>query len=171
MNNLRYGDIVPTDVSYSYNIMNININALKNTFPFLELGTIGYSVLGKPIPYIRLGYGPKEVMYNASFHANEWITSVLLMKFVENYSKSYVNNGFLYGNSIRNLFQQVSIYIIPMVNPDGVDLVTGALESSSAIFQNYQQIANNFPQIPFPSGWKANFNGVDLKNFQPFLYC
>lgn len=87
--------IVPTDVNYTHQLMMSNINLLKSTYPFLEIGTIGYSVLGKPIPYIRIGFGLKKVLYAGSFHANEWITTPLLMKFIEEFCKSYSNNNLL----------------------------------------------------------------------------
>lgn len=154
--------IVPTNIAYSSCILRGNIEQLKKRYTFLTTGNIGYSVLGKPIPYVRLGVGQKEVMYAASFHANEWITSVLLMKFVEDYAKAYENSGFIYGYSARELFNNVSIYIIPMVNPDGVDLVTGVIPTNTGIYNQFKDISLNFPNIPFPNGWKANFNGVDL---------
>ena len=112
--------IVPTNVNYNYSLMSQNLATLNRTYPFLNVQTVGNSVLGKNIYVVKLGKGTKKVFYSASIHANEWITSVLLMKFIEDYCITYNNNSRLYGYSVRRLFNSVSIYIMPMVNPDGV---------------------------------------------------
>jgi len=115
--------IVLTNVPYTSNLLQMNLSALMQKYPFLNVQNIGLSVLGKPIYAVRLGRGNKKVFYSASFHASEWITSVVLMKFIEDYADSYLTNKKLSGYSIRNLFQNTSIYLIPMVNPDGVILI------------------------------------------------
>ena len=160
-------EIVPTDISYSYKILQKNIEELKNTYSFLKVGNIGHSVLQKEIPYIKIGSGKKEILYHGGIHANEWITSNLLMKFIENFSKAVKLNEIIYGKPAKYLFNMVSLYVVPMVNPDGIDLVTGNVNQKSNIYKNYLDISKTYENIPFPDGWKANFNGVDFKIYQP----
>lgn len=154
--------IVSTSIPYNSDVLRQNLSLLLRTYSFLNVQTVGNSVLGKPIYVIKLGRGSKKVFYSASIHANEWITSPVLIKFIEDYCQAYVNNSTLYGYSIRSLFQSTSIFIMPMVNPDGVDLVTGNMAISSPSYQKALHIASQFTSIPFPDGWKANLNGVDL---------
>lgn len=82
---------VPTTISYTYDILSLNIMSLSSKYPFLKTGNIGESVMGKNIPYIKIGSGNIQVLYVAGTHANEWITCPILMKFVEDYLDAYSN--------------------------------------------------------------------------------
>ena len=146
------GFIVPTNISYSSTILKINLDSLKRLYPFIEITSGGKSVLGTDLPIIKIGNGSKEVFYSASFHANEWICSPLVMKFLADYCYTFSNNLTIYGYNARALYN----YCIPMVNPDGVDLVTGEISQNSSLYTNTKLIANRYPSIPFPNGWKAN---------------
>jgi g-D-glutamyl-meso-diaminopimelate peptidase len=153
-------EVVPVNISFTSTLLGFCIRGLKARYPFLRTGSAGSSVMGRPIHYIIIGSGRNEVMYNASHHANEWITSPLLMKFLENYALFYANGGRMFDTDARMLYNITTLHLIPMVNPDGVDLVAGEL-SSGSFYDRARSLSANYPAIPFPSGWKANINGID----------
>ena len=153
--------IVPTDVKYTYELMTNVIRELAETYPYLEVGTIGRSVMGKDILYLKLGRGQTQVCYNASFHANESITTPVLLKFAEQMMQAYTDGSDVQGVEPRRLFSACTLYLVPMVNPDGVDLVNNAL-TQGEYYNRARAIGNQYPGIPFPDGWKANIEGVDL---------
>lgn len=165
--NGKVGRIVPTDMSYSYDIMMMNLLALKVKYPIIKVEYYADSVMGKRIPVVRIGAGPEEVFYSASMHANEWINSVVMMKFIEDFGEAYETNGNLFGYNVRELFNSRTLYIAPMVNPDGVDLVLNNISKSSTYYKEAVEISDNYPSIPFPEGWKANIRGVDLNQQFP----
>ncbi len=156
-----YGiDVVTLDVVPTYEIVQRQVQGLKARYPFLETGSIGKSIMGRELYYVKLGTGSREVSYNASHHANEYITTPVLMKFIENYAKAYSTGGSIQGYNIRDLFNLTSIYIIPLVNPDGVDLVNYWPNYDNPAFVNAARL--NKTGLPLPSVWKANISGVDL---------
>lgn len=158
-----YGiDVVDTNVNYTYEIMQRDIEGLVKRYPFIETGIAGKSVLGKNLYYIKLGSGPNQVFYNGSHHALEWITSPLLMKFIENYSKSYTDAANIKGYNIQDIFRSSTIYIIPMVNPDGVDLVIDGLQKDNPYYSRL--IEWNKGSADFSKVWEANIRGVDLNH-------
>jgi g-D-glutamyl-meso-diaminopimelate peptidase len=158
-----YGmDVVDTNINYTYEIMERDIQGLKARYPFIQTGTAGNSVLGKNLYYIKLGNGPNQIFYNGSHHGLEWITSVLLMKFVENFSKAYADGTSLAGYNVREIWNSSTIYIIPMVNPDGVNLVLDGLQRDNPFYSDL--IRWNDGSTDFSRVWQANIRGVDLNH-------
>ena len=82
---------------------------------------------------------------------------MVLMTFIEDYCENYVSGGSLYGYSIQNLFNLASIYIMPMVNPDGVDLVTNSFPTGSFAYRKALNISDDFPDIPFPGRLEGKY--------------
>jgi len=154
--------IVNTLIPYDSSLLENNMNNLINTFPFLRKEIIGYSVSGKPIYSVIIGNGQKQVFYFGSIHANESIVSQVLMKFIENFSIAYTIDSTIFGYSARGIFNNTTMYIVPMANPDGVNLVNNNSLLNSKYYNQAKDISSNYPDIPFSDGWKANINGVDL---------
>jgi len=117
---------------------------------------------GRPIPALQIGQGDTKILLTAGHHANEYITSMLCWELVEAYLAAVVQGGSFGGRDAGTLYHNAMLYVVPMVNPDGIALVTGELSPDSAEYRAAQEIAAAYPDIPFPAGWKANLQGVDL---------
>ena len=154
--------IVPTNIAWTAALLDSVVEQLQCCYPFLQVATIGCSVLGRPIIQLSIGRGPCRVGYNAAHHANEWITTPVLLRFLEQYAAGLLRGESLGGAECIHLFDNYTLDVVPMVNPDAVDLVNGTLPEHSEAFRCAREIARQFPDIPFPSGWKANIQGVDL---------
>ena len=157
---------VPTNIDYTSTLTTLIIDGLKARYPFLRTGNFGRSVMGKSLHYISIGTGATQVFYNAAHHANEWITTPVLLKYVEDYARAYSENGSIFGTRAADLYRGTTLYVAPLVNPDGVDLVTGAINRGT-FYENAVRISSDYPNIPFPSGWKANIAGTDLNLYYP----
>lgn len=153
--------VVPTDIDWCSSLVGYCVRGLSLRYPFLKTGSIGSSVMSKPLYSLSLGTGSGRVIYNATHHANEWLTTPLLMKYIEQLCAAYQSGGDIFGQSAQELLLRSTLHFVPAVDPDGIDLVTGAL-SDGEYFEKARRIAMRYPDIPFPDGWKANIEGVDL---------
>jgi len=150
--------------NYDYDLMINDIKKLQAAYPFLQNSSIGYSVLERQIPEILIGNGSKRVHYNGSFHANEWITTPIIMTFLNDYLLALTNQTTIRGLSMGPLYAQTILSIVPMVNPDGVNLVINGPPDNEALKNKLIAWNNNSTNF---SGWKANINGVDLNDQFP----
>jgi len=154
--------IVRTDIPITSAENERVIRELVRTYPFMRTEVITNTAFQRPVSTLVIGNGPRKVIFSASHHANEWITSLILLKFGEDFAQAIQTGGNIYDRDARALAEAVTIYMVPMVDPDGVDLVVGAIKQGNIQYDLAQRLAANYPGIPFPDGWKANLLGVDL---------
>ena len=154
--------VVNTSVPITAASCDAMLLALARSYPFCRPELLGETAYGRPIRALVLGQGERRVLYTAAHHANEWITALVLLKFAEDLASAIQSGGTIFGVPAQTLVKASTLYIVPMVDPDGVDLVVGATEPGSPQYAAAQALAANYPQIPFPDGWKANLKGVDL---------
>ena len=154
--------IVKTDVPMTWTLADQAIDNLLAAYPFLRSEVLTDTRFGRNVRTLVIGQGPRQVLFSAAHHANEWITTPLLLKFAEDLAQAIQSGGKIWGVPAKNINDLVTIHLVPMVNPDGVDLVTGAIPPGTEEYELALSLSRNYPGIPFPDGWKANLMGVDL---------
>ena len=154
--------IVKSNKNYTYDVLKNDLLFLNYEYDYFRINSIGKSTLGQNMYYIKLGNGERKLFINASHHANEWMTSMVVMMFIEKYLYNYKNIINYKGRNIRELWNRTSIYILPMVNPDGVDLCLNnkKIINNRLIVEKYGHIWSE--HINYLNKWKANIRGVDL---------
>ena len=152
--------VMPEGIPIGSGALEYIVRGIMGRYPFVAADSVGNSVLGAPIHRLRLGNGARTVLYTAAHHANEWITVPVLLKFAEELARAYAYETALFRVSAREILETATIHLVPCVNPDGVDLVVGDL--AGAAYAGTRRLAENYPDISFPQGWKANVRGVDL---------
>ncbi|ALC87193.1 peptidase M14 [Bacillus sp. FJAT-22090] len=150
--------------NYDYDTMRNDIRRLQTVYPFLQVSSIGKTVLDREIPEVLIGNGDKRVHFNGSFHANEWITTPITMTFLNDYLLSLTNQNTIRGIETSPLYTQTTLSIVPMVNPDGVNLVINGPPTNEPWSSRVIEWNNGSSDF---SGWKANIRGVDLNDQFP----
>lgn len=154
--------IVNPNVPITSAICNETIESLTRMYPFCRSEILTVTEFGRPLRTLVIGSGPRKVIYTAAHHANEWITAYILLKFCEDMAEAMVQGMPIGDVDARCLAGDVTFYMVPMVDPDGVDLVTGAIPEDSSEYGDALRLSESYPFIRFPEGWKANLLGVDL---------
>ncbi len=154
--------IVNTDVPMTSALCQQTIEELARYYPGIRTEVLTATAFGRPVSTLVFGQGPRRVLFSAAHHANEWITTPVILKFMEDFAQAVEADGPLAGVPARELAEAVTVFTVPMVDPDGVDLVTGAISTDTFQYEAARTIAAGFPAVPFPDGWKANLLGTDL---------
>jgi g-D-glutamyl-meso-diaminopimelate peptidase len=132
---------------------------LKERYSFFQSFSIGKSFLGRQIIGFNLGGGKPDALYVGGVHALEYITSMVLLKFTAELCDCMQTGRMLYGYDIKKLLGEHPVYIIPMLNPDGVEIHLKGMQTAGTMKSLVRAIAGS----DF-SNWQANARGVDLNH-------
>lgn len=132
---------------------------LKKEYDFFQSITIGKTVLGRSIVAYMLGRGRADTIYVGTVHALEYITSMLLVKFAGELCENWRAREPLYDLDIASYLSEHMLYIIPMLNPDGVEIHLRGADTAGPLRAGVKSIAKS----DFGS-WQANAHGVDLNH-------
>ncbi len=163
LNKLRHYSILSPKKTISHDEMVYTMTMFANMYPeFTKLEQIGKSVEGRPILALKVGNGKKEILFDAALHAREHMTTNVLLEMIDTYTHHYYNGTSFKNYKVRQTLDQVSIWFVPMMNPDGVTLVQRGIYGvkNGQLAKSINSGSTNFAR------WKANVRGVDLnRNF------
>ncbi len=114
----------------------------------------GRSLLGRPLYMVRVGSESPVMLLVATHHAMEWMCGWLLLDFLDAYYHAVPENKVPRG----------TYYIVPLLNPDGVELLNGGWQEGDILAPRQRRC--NGGSLDF-SHWQANGRGVDLNHNYP----
>lgn len=175
---LRSQLIILQDPSlYSYQDMLTDTEVLLEIYPDLVAkDSIGTTADGRELVHYIVGNpaAEKQIFINGAIHAREYLTFQLVMKQMCEYLRHVDQDADWGGRSYRILWDQVAIHVVPLVNPDGVQISQFGLEglqNQSLRDGIYNLAANDGSSVTtyYLDHWKANASGVDLnRNFDAY---
>lgn len=151
---------------YTFAEMECDLAELTQRYPgFISCIPIGTSLDSRRIWEVIIGnpQAPKAIFIEAAVHGREWMNSWMLMKQIEEILSSW-ETSIVEGMTLGSIFDQCAIYIMPMVNPDGVTISESGMNAimNEALRANLYQMKG----ASDPAKWKANAAGVDInRNF------
>ena len=152
--------IIDLSQEMDFSALRESIEILLNKYEFMECEYLGKSVLGRPIPMLKLGCGRAKFLYIGAHHGMERITSAVLLRFADEYGNLVKNKGNIYRISASYLFGAATVYLLPMLNPDGVEI---SLHGNGSDLLSERRLKYNQQSDDF-SHWQANARGVDLNH-------
>ena len=126
----------------------------------IETFKLGESILSQPIDVYKIGTGRRKALIVGAHHAMEYLSASALFDLIDFLLEKGARGGICYGIDISYLLASVSFYIVPCLNPDGVDMHLGVAPISPL---RARQIRMNGGSDDF-SEWQANARGVDLNH-------
>lgn len=163
---IKAADYVNLNKTTTYTSMTQDIKELAYHYPgLITYKSLGKTIYGRDIWAVKLGKGDATVFYNGAHHGREWISTNITMEMLDQYANAYKNKSTFDGYNVFNLLNNVSIWFVPMVNPDGVTLQQfGPDAFPSNVRSNLIKMNNGSKNF---KRWKANAQGIDPNRQYP----
>lgn len=137
------------------------LSAFAEIYPDVGIGTLGCSILGREIPLLTFGAGPRKILYVGTHHGMEWMTTTILLRFCEDLLLAKQNGKAVYSLCPDRFWESHTLYVLPMLNPDGVEYQLHGVDPENPLYQRL--LTMNGGSRSF-SSWQANARGVDLNH-------
>lgn len=148
-------------MGYDYKMMTDNLKKIQESFTGIKLESIGKSVMDRDIFVSRIGKGEKKVLLAGAYHGLEYISAAFLVRFLREYAHCMQEDKEMFGYKVKKLCEKTTLYIIPMVNPDGVDIAIHGLDITNP---HHRRLISEVGIHSFNSVWQANARGVDINH-------
>ena len=152
-------DILSQATFFDFASLQNTSQILQKRFPFLHVSSIGNTVLGRPIITYTLGEGDPATLYVGGVHALEYITSALLVHFTAQLCACMQNRMPLHTLQPAEFFKRHSAIILPMLNPDGVEIHLHGAKTAGILAQTVEKLSGGDTRH-----WQANARGIDLNH-------
>ena len=154
-------NIMTYDRPLDHALMMEYINELSERYPFLGITSLGVSIFDRSIPVLSVGEGERALLYVGAHHGMEWISSVLLLRFVNELCEMIKGKSRIFTYDPKYLLATRTIYIIPMLNPDGVEYQINGASEDNPLYERLLKMNRGSSDF---SRWQANGRGVDLNH-------
>ena len=144
---------------FHYDMMGY-LDILSIRYRFLRVIYIGKSSQGKSIPAVKIGTGDKNIIYTAGINGNETLTSIAAVRFINELCEFIRTGRRVYNISAEYIFRTRSIYVVPMVNPDGIELSRfDRIDKSDPDTGNIEVFANTLSNVKLLAALRLQLKG------------
>ncbi len=137
------------------------LNFTVERYSFLSFSYLGETMMGRGIPILSLGEGDRALLFVGAQRAKEWMTSLLLLRWLREICELFATNGKIFRYHIGYLLSTRRIILIPMLNPDGVEYHLHGVSEGNVLYDRLRSMNDGNEDF---SDWQANARGVDLSH-------
>lgn len=148
-------------MGYDYEAMSRDLTNAAENNGITEIFSIGKSVMGRNIPCAKTGSGKKKIFVSGAYHGLEYLTSAVLTRFLADYSDCITCGRNMLGYNVSELYNAVTLFAAPMINPDGVDIAVNGIDISNPFHKSLIEYTGI---CDFTRVWQANARGVDINH-------